>query len=109
QANAAVALRPAHAGARQLQARLQKEAAALRPTSAGLPRPTPPPPLPLDIGAESLALFNNKVQPILMNACMSCHTAGRGGNFQLYRAYDGGQRVAMQRNIATVLGQIHME
>jgi hypothetical protein len=104
-----VALRPAHAGARQLQALLQKEVAALRPTSAALPRPTLPPPLPVDIGAESLALFNNRVHPILMNTCVSCHTAGRGGNFQLYRAYEGGLRVAMQRNIAAVLGQIHME
>src|SRR5205807_6107559 len=109
EANAAVALRPAHAAARQLQALLQKEVAALRPTRAELPRPTLPPPLPLDIGAESLALFNNKVHPILMNTCVACHTAGRGGNFQLYRAYEGGQRAAMQRNIATVLGQIHME
>jgi hypothetical protein len=46
------------------------------------------------------------VQPILMNTCVSCHSNGRGGSFQLHRGHDGGARAATLRNLAAVLAHV---
>jgi hypothetical protein len=107
----ALELRPAHAPARQLQILLQKEIAveSNKSTTTSPPPSLVAPPPPVDVGAESFALFSSKVHPILMNTCASCHAAEQGGNFHLLRAYEGGLRPAMQRNLAAVLSQIHME
>ncbi len=61
-----------------------------------------------DVGADSLALFATRVQPILMNACVNCHSGGRGGNFQLMRG-DAGQRGITEANMSAALGYIRME
>ena len=64
-----------------------------------------------ELNTESLGLFVTKVQPILMNACASCHATGRGGAFKLARA--AGTATASQRtvqqNLAAVLAQVNLE
>jgi hypothetical protein len=105
--NAALTMRPAHQGARQLQAFLQKTLALQQNQTTGSPAHSGVVPMPaIDIGSESLALFNNKVHPILMNTCVQCHTQGRGARFQLSRGYEGGVRAAMQRNLAAAIAQL---
>jgi len=63
----------------------------------------------MDIGSASVAIFATRVQPILMNTCLSCHSGGKGGKFQLVRSCEGGQRAATQRNLAAVLEQIDVQ
>jgi hypothetical protein len=54
-------------------------------------------------------MFATRIQPILMNACVRCHTAGRGGSFQLTRVYGAGlhNRRSLEQNLAAVLAQIN--
>src|SRR5262249_39561588 len=68
--------------------------------------PIPPP--KVDLTADSLNLFAARVQPILMNACASCHATGRGGAFQLTRVYNSGltRRQTMEHNVAAAVAQI---
>jgi hypothetical protein len=63
----------------------------------------------VEVSAESLGLFATKVQPILMNACVSCHTGGRGGSFQLTRVTGPGlaNRRSLEKNLAAVMAQIN--
>jgi hypothetical protein len=44
-----------------------------------------------------------------MNACVSCHTAGRGGSFQLTRVQGTGlaSRRSLEKNLASVLAQMN--
>jgi hypothetical protein len=108
---AAVALRPQHANSRRLLSSLQQSAAMAKAESAAEkpvePETAPPP----DLTADALCTFNTRVQPILMNACANCHTAGRGGAFQLTRIYEdtGASRKTVQHNLAAVLAQINLE
>ncbi len=109
---AAVALRPEHAPSQRLLARLQQIAAA----APSAPAPTgaeadPPEPPPVELSAEAMCVFSTKVQPILMNACATCHATGKGGAFKLTRAYDdvGVSRRTVQQNVAAVLGQVNLE
>lgn len=66
-------------------------------------------PAQLDLNADSVITFTTRVQPILMNTCASCHLNGKGGAFQLTRAYEAGAKLAAQRNLAAVLAQINVE
>ncbi len=56
---------------------------------------------------DAYAPFTAKVQPILMNACVSCHGTGRGGNFNLVRITDADDRKATALNLAATLKQIN--
>lgn len=47
--------------------------------AAGQPKP------PAEPSPDSMRLFATKVQPILMNTCVACHTGGKGGKFELTR------------------------
>jgi len=76
--------------------------------ASGTEKPKQKPPQ-LDLNADSVITFTTRVQPILMNACASCHLNGKGGAFQLTRAYEAGAKVAAQRNLAAVLAQINVE
>lgn len=64
----------------------------------------------VEVSADSLNLFTSRVQPILLNACASCHVAGRGGAFQLTRVYGSGvgNRRSVEKNLASVLAQINL-
>jgi hypothetical protein len=65
----------------------------------------------MEINAEAMGQFISRVQPVLMNACASCHVSGNAGSFQLVRALEGGMvnRHATQVNLQAVLAQINRE
>jgi hypothetical protein len=109
---AAAALRPGHGPTQRrlahLRAALNPEARPPAPAPAAEPEPPPP---SLDLGTEALCVFNTKVQPVLMNACASCHATGKGGAFKLTRASSGvttGSRV-VQQNVVAVLSQVNLQ
>jgi hypothetical protein len=112
---AAAQLRPEHALTQRLLAGLQRSAAAppapRPPQPAEEPEPEPPPAPPVDVTQESLGQFVTRVQPILLNACVSCHASGRGGSFKLARPHGnelaGGK--TLQQNLAATLAQINLE
>ncbi len=64
--------------------------------------------LALEMTAPSLGVFTSKVQPILMNACASCHATGRGGDFKLARVYttNTANKRITQQNASSVMSQI---
>jgi hypothetical protein len=109
-ATAAVKLDPNHIEARRLLNGLQRLAASV-PAS---PRPhaesAEPVELP-ELNTEARAAFVTKIEPILMNACASCHTSSRGGSFKLTRGYDAavGHRLSVQQNLAAVLAQVNLQ
>jgi hypothetical protein len=106
---AAVRLRPGHEETRRLLDHLQQAAQASSPSGKPtLPNPAPAPSLAVDLTEEALGQFASRVQPILMNTCASCHVAGKGGSFQLTRAYDSTvlNRKTTEQNLAAVLAQI---
>jgi hypothetical protein len=112
EAQAALDMRPAHQESRQLVAMLTRAVASppAAPAQAPAPRTSKAPlaPPPSDICSDSFGLFATRVQPILMNACVGCHSGGRGGNFQLLRT-EAGQRGATQANLAAVLEQVRTD
>jgi hypothetical protein len=112
EASAAVELRPYSDEARRLQ-NLLKRAVAAPPTassaaasqlSAGLAKTGPT----IDLSAEAMSAFVTRVQPILMNACASCHVNNRGGKFNLLRCYQGGalNQRATRHNLVAVMAEI---
>jgi len=114
EATAAVELRPNHAESRRLLLSLQRAAAhpastqPVKPHEQAESTPTSQPP---ELSTESLSLFISRVQPILMNACASCHATGRGGAFKLIRTYEVGMisRRTTQQNLVAVLAQIQKD
>jgi hypothetical protein len=112
---AAAQLRPDHAMTQRLLANLQRSASsppAPRPAQPSEePEPEPPPASPVDVTQESLGQFVTRVQPILLNACASCHASGRGGNFKLVRPHgsETAGRKTLQHNLAATLAQINLE
>ncbi len=65
-------------------------------------------PLPFEVSTDALGVFCQKIQPLLMNSCASCHATGKGGNFKLVRVYSGSNtnKRVLQNNLAAVLAQI---
>lgn len=103
-------LRPQHAEGQRLWKTLQKPAttpANVTPVAAQEVENSPLQPAGLPLEAQGL--FSTKIQVILMNACASCHAAGRGGDFKLLRAYhDGSSNLrATQHNIAAAVARIN--
>jgi hypothetical protein len=109
EAKEALKMRPNHAESRQLVAMLTRSLAAPQNSAAAATRPnkTVPTP-PIDVSSDTLALFVTRVQPILMNTCVNCHSGGKGGDFQLIRA-ESGQHSATQTNLAAVLKQLNVD
>jgi hypothetical protein len=108
EAKEAASLRPRDERIRRLVTHLQ-EAKARAETPPAYP-PAPPTEAPrVEVTAESLGTFATKVQPVLMNACISCHTGGRGGSFQLVRVATPGllSRRSTELNLAAVLPQLN--
>jgi hypothetical protein len=107
---AAVQMQPNHREARQTRDRLQRTLLMEKTNgpAAATPLPAPPAKMPaLDISSDAVAMFTTRVQPILMNTCVSCHSGAQAGRFQLYRTYNGGQRAATLKNLAAVLPLIN--
>src|SRR5262249_40943712 len=107
---AALALRPGDGEAWRLERILQRAVAAPTPTPAAASKPGPAA-LALvpsvDLSTESMSRFATHVQPILMNACASCHANNRGGSFHLLRSYNAGpNQRATQYNMAAVIAQV---
>jgi hypothetical protein len=111
EARYALEMRPGHRETRQLlklielglanRAESRPIEARQGPAAPALPR--------LDLSYETESTFRTRVQPVLMNACVNCHSGGRGGRFQLERAYENAQRAATQRNLAAVFAQINLD
>jgi hypothetical protein len=112
---AAVELRPRHAESQRLLSSWQRSLAAASTPAPAPPspeaEPVPVPTPPVDLSAQALGLFTARVQPILMNACASCHAGDRGGSFKLVRAIENGvaNRRATQQNLAAVLARINLD
>jgi len=112
EASAAVQMQPNHREARQMRDALERdlamekaESAATSPAASGKSSKLPV----LDISSDAVAMFSTRVQPILMNTCVSCHSGNQAGRFQLYRTYNGGQRAATLKNLAAILPLINPE
>ncbi len=103
---AAAQLRPGDPRIKRLLGYLEQ--AKARPAAPPVPSPAEKPAPRVDVTAESLGMFASKVQPILMNACLGCHTAGRGGSFQLTRVSGPGlsNRRSLEQNLAVVLALV---
>jgi hypothetical protein len=112
---AAVDLRPNDQEAQRWERLLKRALVSSRQATNGTgPPPTPPlPPSlpPVDISQESMTAFIGQVQPILMNACASCHATNRGGDFRLMRSYHGGMlnQRATQFNLSAVMAEIDVQ
>jgi hypothetical protein len=114
EAKAAAELAPGRAMIQATYQQLQRKAAA------PAPQPAPPAKLPaavvaaaetaepIECGAEAFKLFATKVQPVLMNACSSCHAGEYAGKFRLERVYSESlnSRPATQRNLNVALATI---
>src|SRR5438105_6115523 len=119
EAQAALALEPNRAECRELAQRYQREAARMpvpvptpQPESPALVKATDEPePVAVECGAETLALFTTKVQPILMNTCVACHQADSGRPFRLERVTTGGVggRRATQQNVMAALAFVNRQ
>jgi hypothetical protein len=112
EATAAVELRPDHAESRRLLQRLERALGLSAELKAGKqPDEAESNLTSAEVSTQSLSLFVTRVQPLLMNACASCHATGRGGNFKLVRIYDVNldNRRTMQANLAAVVQQINKE
>jgi hypothetical protein len=106
--NAALAMRPNHAEAGRLQSLLRRAVALAAPAAAATAPARPPASLPpVDLSTESMSGFATHIQPILMNACATCHANDRGGEFRLMRSFNGSANPrATQHNLAAVIAQI---
>ena len=74
----------------------------MAPPSLPTPRPVEAP-AAVDVTAETFVAFTAKVQPILLNACASCHANENAGKFRLERVADSNRKVSSMRNLAMVL------
>jgi hypothetical protein len=104
--NAGLAMRPTDPRLRRLCATLR--GAGIRPaTPAGPARAERSMPR-VDVSAQTMNTFAVKAQPILMNACASCHCGDYPGRFHLKRSWSGGSvdRSALEHNISAVVAQI---
>ncbi len=108
--SAAVQVNPNHVEAKRLLSGLQR-IAATTPAPPGAHAEMPEPTAVPELNTEARAAFVNKVQPILMNACASCHAGNRGGAFKLVRGYEAtsASRLSVQQNLAAVLAQVNLQ
>jgi hypothetical protein len=108
---AALELQPNHGEAKQLLTALERmgQPQADRPAVAPIATPPVPAvrpveaPAAVDVTAESFIAFATKVQPILMNACASCHASEKVTAFRLERVADSNRKVSTLRNLAMVI------
>lgn len=107
EAKCALEMRPKHAQTNQFVKLLEVTTTckSVKPAS----EPELPPVPHIDLSFESVTAFTLKVQPILMNTCVNCHTGTYTGSFHLYRLHEGGDRIATQRNLAAVLSHVNLD
>lgn len=114
EAKTALEMRPDHVESLNLVQMLQRFAISSSPVTTQQPAPAALKPhgsvrQTFDVSNESFAQFATRVQPILINACASCHAQGNGGGFHLVRVADGGNRAAAQANLNAALEFINFE
>ena len=110
EARVALEMRPTHGETTQLVALLERSLAGPNDDKTTARTPNAAPAMPsVDVSPETMIAFTTRVQPILMNACVGCHSGGRGGAFQLTRVLDGGQRAGTQRNLAVTLAHANLD
>lgn len=109
--NAAVELRPGDQQAQRLLRNLQRSGhgSSSTPPSIEFDRDAPTLPQGVNLSAEAVNTFVTKVQPIVMNACVNCHTGGKGGTFQLQRVPEGSasNRRTVQQNLTTIAAYLN--
>jgi hypothetical protein len=113
EATAAERLRPKDAETQRFLERL-RQPPPQPPAAPAAPPPAPEPEpaaLPVGLTPEALGQFTRKVQPILLNACASCHAGDRGRSFKLTQTTDIAalNRKASQENLAAVLAQVKLD
>jgi hypothetical protein len=103
---AASRLRPDDTRLREVVRRLRE--ALKRPATAGASLPAERTAPRVDVTEETKVAFAVKVQPILMNACASCHCDGRSPGFRLIRSWTGGSadRRSLENNLAAAAAHI---
>jgi hypothetical protein len=109
EAEAALAIAPDDRSLKRFVEQVKTQAELAAPPSVtgpttlakpGAPEPAESEPA-VDVNPESFSVFVTKVQPLLMNACASCHCSERGGAFKLTRTESNyGDRRATQVNLA---------
>ena len=114
EATAADRLRPKDAETQRLLERLRQPPPQPPAAAPAAPPPAPapePPAPPVSLTPEALGQFTRKVQPILLNACASCHAGDRGRPFKLTQTSDVAalNRKASQENLAAVLAQVKLD
>jgi hypothetical protein len=115
EAKAALALSPQNDEAQRLLQILQRAASVPAPAPSPVPdaaKPVPSTMLPsFEVNAEVMGQFVSRVQPVLMNACATCHASSQAGSFRLVRAQHGGvvNRHATQQNLQAVLAQVNRD
>jgi hypothetical protein len=107
EAKIAMTMRPKHGETRTLVKVLEVTPAGKTTRPASEPTVAPVP--QIDLSFESVTAFDLRIQPILMNTCVSCHAGTYTGKFRLYRQHEGGTRVALHRNLAAVLSSIALD
>jgi hypothetical protein len=107
EAKIAMDMRPRHGETKQLVKLLEVTPIRTntRPAADANAAPVPH----IDLSFESVTAYTQKIQPILMNTCVNCHSTGHEGKFRLYRLHEGGERVATHRNLAAVLSQVSLD
>ena len=112
EAKLALEMRPGHHESQQLVTLLTRAVAGSPSTAANagplMPGRKPQTSVSSDVSADSFALFATRVQPVLMNTCVNCHSNGRGGEFQLLRT-EGNHRNSTQANLEAVLAQVNID
>jgi hypothetical protein len=103
-------LNKTHPESRRLLARLQtlQTPGVTQPVAPPPALPAPPPAPDLELTSEALNLFGTRVQPILMNACASCHNDTQNTAFRLLPTSEigVGNRTTLRRNVAAVLAYV---
>jgi hypothetical protein len=63
----------------------------------------------VEISAQAIAMYTTRIQPILMNTCIPCHSRSDSGNFRLTRVFGnpGIKQPSTRHNLAATLAQIH--
>lgn len=107
EAKAALVIRPDLDEAARLVSALDKPISAAKPKSASARRAESADAPGPEVTAQSLTMFRNRVQPVLMNACASCHVGARGGSFRLERTFgDGLDDRTTGKNLRASLAQL---
>ncbi len=108
EARIALNLDPKNSDAKQIITVLERE--LFEPTKGETPKRSTPvqqetakEPPAVDVTTDTLIGFQSRVQPILFNACVTCHATGHGGKLHLERASATRQQAAAHYNMAAIM------